>query len=230
MHVFYLGAAHRFPSPELALPNGLLAMGGDLSPERLLLAYRQGIFPWYSEGEPILWWSPHPRFILVPEELNLPRSMRQLLKKHVFSCSYDRAFEDVIAGCRSPRKGQTETWITDEMCEAYVRLHQLGFAHSVEVWQGEKLAGGLYGVSLGRCFSGESMFSRVSNASKVAFIFLVAKLRQAGFSLIDCQVYSSHLHMLGARNVPRSTFLQLLALALEGPTLRGNWGMLEFLL
>jgi len=223
MPVFYLNPSPLFPPPELSLPNGLLAIGGDLSPERLLMAYSQGIFPWFGEGDPILWWSPDPRFIILPTWLHLPRSLRQYLKKNILSCSFDLAFEAVIAGCRAPRKNGEGTWITEEMASAYIKLHELGFAHSVEVWEGTNLVGGLYGVSLGKCFFGESMFSRVTQASKVAFVFLIEKLAAAGFHLIDCQIYSHHLHLLGARNVERSVFLKLLKRALAKPTHQGKW-------
>jgi len=205
-------------------------VGGDLTPERILKAYEAGIFPWYSAGEPILWWSPDPRFVLFPEELTIPRSMRQLLKKRTLSCSFDRAFREVVSGCQAPRRSGGETWITEEMAHAYAQLHELGYAHSLEVWQGDELVGGLYGVAIGTCFSGESMFSRVPNASKVAFIRLTETLRQVGFTLIDCQIYSSHLHLLGARELPRATFLTLLSQARKGKALVGHWSMLEFLL
>lgn len=225
MPVFQLTHDSVFPPVHLATKIGLLAVGGDLSPRRLLEAYRQGIFPWYSEAEPILWWSPDPRFVLVPEELNITRSMRQFLKKDTVRIAYDRDFPAVIAACRKPRPQQEATWITPEMRAAYIRLHELGFAHSVEAWQDGALVGGLYGVSLGRCFFGESMFSTVSNASKAALIELVRRLKTLDFSLIDCQVYTAHLESLGGRHVPRSEFMVLLKKALKRETLRGNWSV-----
>ncbi len=228
MPVFRLTDALIFPPVHLASGSGLLAVGGDLSTRRLLEAYRQGIFPWYSEAEPVLWWAPDPRFVLFPEELKVTRSMRQFLKKDMIRITYDRNFPAVIAACQKPRPQQkAATWITPEMQAAYIRLHKLGFAHSVEVWQGDVLAGGLYGVSLGRCFFGESMFSDVSNASKAALIDLVRRLQALDFSLIDCQVYTAHLGSLGGRHVPRSEFMGLLKRALQQKTLRGNWGVHE---
>jgi leucyl/phenylalanyl-tRNA--protein transferase len=215
-----------FPPVHLASGIGLLAVGGDLSTRRLLEAYRQGIFPWYSEVEPILWWAPDPRFVLFPEELKVTRSMRQFLKKDMIRITYDRNFPAIIAACQKPRPQQeAATWITPAMQAAYLRLHKLGFAHSVEVWQEDVLVGGLYGVSIGRCFFGESMFSGVSNASKAALIDLVRRLRVLDFSLIDCQVYTAHLGSLGGRHVPRSEFMGLLNRALQQKTLRGNWGI-----
>lgn len=224
MPVFQLTRDIIFPPVHLAAEIGLLAVGGDLSPRRLLEAYRQGIFPWYSEGEPILWWSPDPRFVLFPEELKMTRSMRQFLKKDMIRITYDRAFPAVIAACRKPRPQRESTWITPDMQAAYVRLHEMGFAHSVEVWQADVLVGGLYGVSLGRCFFGESMFSGTSNASKAALIDLVRRLGSLDFSLIDCQVHTAHLESLGARPVPRSEFMVLLKDALRRETIKGNWG------
>lgn len=224
MPVFQLTRDIIFPPVHLAAEIGLLAVGGDLSPRRLLEAYRQGIFPWYSEGEPILWWSPDPRFVLFPEELKMTRSMRQFLKKDVIQITYDRAFPAVIAACRKPRPQREATWITPDMQAAYVRLHERGFAHSVEVWQADDLVGGLYGVSLGRCFFGESMFSSASNASKAALIDLARRLGTLDFSLIDCQVHTAHLESLGARPVPRSEFMVLLKDALQQETIKGNWG------
>jgi len=224
MPVFRLTDRLVFPPPELASPEGILAVGGDLTPERLLLAYRMGIFPWYNEEEPILWWSPDPRCVLFPGEIRISRSMRQFLRKPSLEITFDRHFAGVVAGCRAPRKGLGGTWIHDEMAEAYGRLHALGYAHSVEVWQAGRLVGGLYGVSLGRCFFGESMFSAVSNASKAALITLAQRIRSMGFVFIDCQVPSEHLHSLGARLLPRPVFLDLLAQGVEEGTLKGNWG------
>lgn len=224
MPVFQLTRDIIFPPVHLAAEIGLLAVGGDLSPQRLLEAYRQGIFPWYAEGEPILWWSPDPRFVLFSGELKMTRSMRQFLKKDMIRITYDRAFPAVIAACRKPRPQRESTWITQDMQAAYVRLHEMGFAHSVEVWQADVLVGGLYGVSLGRCFFGESMFSSASNASKAALIDLVRRLGSLDFSLIDCQVHTAHLESLGARPVPRSEFMVLLKDALQQETIKGNWG------
>ncbi|HOD28064.1 MAG TPA: leucyl/phenylalanyl-tRNA--protein transferase [Syntrophales bacterium] len=224
MPVFALTEDILFPPAHLADRSGLVAVGGDLSPARLLAAYRQGIFPWYGEGDPLLWWSPHPRFVLTPRELHISGSLRALLRKNAFAVTFDRDFPAVIAACGRHRPGRDETWITPEMREAYLTLHELGYAHSVEAWQGENLVGGLYGVSLGRCFFGESMFTEVSNASKAAFVSLVERLGECDFTLIDCQVFTRHLQSLGARMIARKTFLNRLRLALAHPTLRGNWG------
>ena len=224
MPVFQLTDEIIFPPVHLAASMGLLAVGGDLSPRRLLEAYRQGIFPWYSEEEPILWWSPDPRFILFPEELNVSRSMRQFLKKGIIQITHDRAFPAVIAACQKPRPQRESTWITPEMQAAYIQLHELGFAHSVEVWRAGALVGGLYGVSLGGCFFGESMFSSISNASKAALIDLVRRLKTLDFSLIDCQIHTAHLESLGAHHIPRSEFMILLKRALQRETLTGSWG------
>jgi leucyl/phenylalanyl-tRNA--protein transferase len=225
MPVFQLTRDSVFPPAHWAAKVGLLAVGGDLSPRRLLEAYRRGIFPWYSETEPILWWSPDPRFVLFPEELKITRSMRQFLKKDFLKITYDFNFTDVISACQKPRPQQEATWITPDMQAAYIRLHELGFAHSVEVWQEEVLVGGLYGVALGRCFFGESMFSSVSNASKAALIDLVRRLGALHFSLIDCQVHTAHLESLGGRQIPRSEFMLLLKKALKHETLQGNWSV-----
>lgn len=213
-----------FPRPEDAGPDGLLAVGGDLSSERLLLAYHLGIFPWYAEGQPILWWSPDPRLILEPKEFHCSKRLRQTLKKGLFQVSFDRAFESVIRACASiPREGQEGTWITPEMREAYIHLHYLGFAHSVESWLDGKLVGGIYGVSLGKCFFGESMFSSVSNASKVALATLVQRLISWDFHMIDAQVTTQHLITLGAKEISRRLFLKRLQKALSFPTIRGKW-------
>ncbi|HEB78566.1 MAG TPA: leucyl/phenylalanyl-tRNA--protein transferase [Methylothermaceae bacterium] len=201
-----------FPPVDQALeePNGLLAVGGDLSPARLLQAYHQGIFPWYNPGEPILWWSPDPRLVLFPEKLKVSRSLRKLLRKDEFQFTIDQAFEQVIDACAMPRARESGTWITPEMRLAYVRLHRLGHAHSAETWLDGELVGGLYGVVIGRVFYGESMFHRHSNASKVAFVKLVECLRRWGFALIDCQVHTSHLVRFGAEEIPRRQFIGLL--------------------
>lgn len=202
-----------FPPVELALtePNGLLAIGGSLEPERLLNAYRAGIFPWYSDGQPILWWSPDPRSVLFPEHLQVSRSLRKTVRQARFRITLDCAFDQVIDQCaRTPRPGQDGTWIVDEMLQAYRRLHRLGHAHSVEAWQDGRLVGGLYGVAVGRVFFGESMFSRVSEASKVAFVHFVGTLATWGYRLIDCQMETAHLNRFGARNLPRGQFVELL--------------------
>ena len=198
-----------FPDVEHALkePDGLLAIGGDLSPARLLRAYRHGIFPWYSNDQPILWWSPDPRSVLYPEHLKVSRSLRRTLKKNVFSVTADVAFRRVIQYCAEPRSTGAGTWLTHDMVEAYCRLHTVGYAHSVETWHEGDLVGGLYGVVLGKIFFGESMFSRRSDASKVAFIRLAGHLQKWGYALIDCQVASTHLTSLGAQAIPRSDFI-----------------------
>jgi leucyl/phenylalanyl-tRNA--protein transferase len=224
MPIYRLPEAISFPPAERAEKSGLLAFGGDLSPERLLAAYRKGIFPWYGPGEPILWWSPDPRFVLFPDELRVSRSMKQFLKKGGFRVTFDRAFGEVIAACRNPRPGQDGTWITREMEEAYFTLHERGYAHSVEAWDGETLAGGLYGVSLGRTFFGESMFSAMPNGSRAALAALAARLRKLDFDMIDCQVESAHLAAMGARPIPRGGFLTILGNSLRYETLRGDWG------
>lgn len=199
-----------FPPVELAEPDGLLAVGGDLSMERLLLAYRRGIFPWY-EGQYILWWCPDPRFVLYPRELKESKSMKQLLKRSVFDFRTDTAFGEVIANCKTiARKGQESTWITDEVKTAYTRLHAAGYAHSAETYLDGQLVGGLYGVRMGGVFFGESMFSKASNASKFAFMLYVRQLLKEGVQLIDCQVYTEHLASLGARMIPRGNFISLL--------------------
>lgn len=227
MPVYRLPDRIAFPPVDHAAKGGLLAVGGDLSPERILTAYRDGIFPWYSEGEPLLWWSPDPRFVLFPEELRISRSMRQFLKKKSLRITFDQAFREVIAACRKPRPAQDGTWITQEMQEAYIALHDLGYAHSVEVRQEGTLVGGLYGVSLGRVFFGESMFSIRANASKAALITLVSCLQKAHFDLIDCQVETPHLRSLGARLIPRREFCVLLMESLRYETIRGSWGTLN---
>ncbi len=213
-----------FPPPDHAEPDGLLAVGGDLIAERLLLAYRLGIFPWYSDGQPVLWWSPDPRIILEPCEFHISRRLGQTLKREEFKVTFDRAFAEVIWACAaSPRKGQHGTWITTEMMEAYIRLHQMGFAHSAESWLNGELVGGIYGISLGRCFFGESMFFSQTNASKVALATLVQQLITWDFHMIDAQVTSEHLIKLGAKEIPRHIFLKRLQAALRYPTQKGSW-------
>lgn len=199
-----------FPDSDSALkePNGLLAVGGCLSVERLASAYRSGIFPWYSEGEPILWWSPSPRWVLVPHCVKISRSLRQRIKREDFSITHDLAFEQVITACAEPRPGQDGTWINEEMQEAYIKLHHAGYAHSFECWREGQLVGGLYGIAIGSCFFGESMFRRETDASKVAFVIACQKLESWGYGLIDCQVHTDHLESLGARPIEREAFLR----------------------
>lgn len=229
MPVFLLSEPVGFPPPHLASDSGLLAVGGDLQKERLLTAYAMGIFPWYSPEEPILWWSPDPRMVLYPEELHVSRRLRRTLRQGRFEVTADRDFASVIRHCAQvPRAQGPGTWIVEEMMEAYTRLHEDGYAHSVEVWQEGRLTGGVYGVSLGDCFFGESMFSRVRDASKVAFVHLVRGLRRRNCRLVDCQVASAHLTRFGAREIPRSTFLRELKTALRAPTCRGPWSDEDF--
>ncbi|MEK0364073.1 leucyl/phenylalanyl-tRNA--protein transferase [Pseudomonas sp. CBC3] len=209
-----------FPPLEKALrePNGLLAAGGDLSSERLLAAYRHGCFPWYQDGQPMLWWSPDPRTVLYPEELHISRSLRKKLRQGPFSVTFDRAFREVIEGCAAPRSYADGTWITTTMQHAYVRLHQLGIAHSVEVWQDQQLVGGLYGLAMGRLFFGESMFSRATDASKIGFVTLVERLQDWGFKMIDCQMPTQHLASFGARSISREAFAETLTKYLDEPS------------
>lgn len=200
-----------FPHPLEAEPEGLLGIGGDLEPARLLLAYQYGIFPWYTEGSPIHWWFTHPRCILYPEKLKVSKSMRPYFNQGKFRVSYNQAFSKVIEMCKkSPRKDQESTWITDDMKSAYIRMHELGIAHSVEVWDNKTLVGGVYGLSLGKIFYGESMFSKVTNASKFGFIHLVEKLKEKRFKLIDCQQQTDHLISLGAEMITGELFLNIL--------------------
>ncbi len=207
MEILHSGDGLYFPPVSTADPDGLLAIGGDLSTERLLFAYRNGIFPWFSEDEPICWWYPDPRFVLFPEEFKLSKSVKPLLKKNAFSFTTNHAFKDVIHACKNvPRAGQTGTWITDEVEQAYIRLHELGYAHSAEIWQNDQLVGGLYGIRMGLVFFGESMFSKVSNASRYCFAKYVELLIQEDTVLIDCQVYTSFLESMGARMVPGHYF------------------------
>jgi leucyl/phenylalanyl-tRNA--protein transferase len=224
MPVYNLPDELIFPPPLLASKEGLLAVGGDLSLKRLLLAYRLGIFPWYSEGEPILWWSPDPRLVLYPDELKVSRSLNKVIRKATFKVTMDCAFEKVIAECARVRvENQEGTWIVSEMAQAYCRLHEAGYAHSVETWMNGRLAGGLYGVSLGKCFFGESMFTRITNASKVALVALVNWVKDLDFAFIDCQIATSHLIRFGAREISRVRYLDELNRALIAPTLRGQW-------
>lgn len=209
MPVFSLTHKLAFPPVHLATQEGLLAVGGDLNPERLLLAYKNGIFPWYNPGEPILWWSPDPRLVLFPPELHISRSLGRILRQERFQVTFNTRFREVIDACaQSPRPTGEGTWITLEMADAYCRLNDLGYAHSVEAWEKGRLVGGLYGIALGRCFFGESMFTKASNASKVAFVTLVKRLEALDFELIDCQVQTQHLMSLGAREIPRKDFIK----------------------
>ncbi len=224
MPVYRLNRKLAFPSPHEAEPNGLLAVGGDLGSARLLLAYSMGIFPWYSEGQPILWWSPDPRCVLDLDDFHVSRRLRRVLNQERFRVTFDEDFAGVIRGCASAgRPGQEGTWITAEMERAYVRLHDAGLAHSVECRLGERLVGGIYGIALGRGFFGESMFHRETDASKVALARLVDRLTGWGFHFIDAQVTTSHMLSLGAREVPRRDFLKNLDDALHYPTRRGSW-------
>ncbi|PIE82845.1 MAG: leucyl/phenylalanyl-tRNA--protein transferase [Candidatus Contendobacter odensis] len=221
-----------FPHPHHALiePNGLLAVGGNLNPRRLLNAYRQGIFPWYSAGQPILWWSPDPRLVLLPEAIRVSRSLRKTLRKGMFNVTADAAFDTVVRACAEPRRSESGTWITPEMHRAYCRLHQLGHAHSIEAWLQGELVGGLYGVGQGRIFYGESMFSYVSDASKVALVALAAQLHRWGFAIIDCQLHTDHLSRMGAVEISRTLFLQLLDRYCSYAGMTGCWQLDDDLL
>jgi leucyl/phenylalanyl-tRNA--protein transferase len=212
-----------FPDPREAEPDGLLAAGGDLSPPRLLAAYMRGIFPWHTVRNVPLWWTPDPRCILLPEEFHLPRSLKRALRDEPFTCRFDTAFAEVIRACAGPRRGQEGTWLSPEMIAAYERMHRLGLAHSVEARRDGRLAGGLYGLSLGGVFFGESMFHRETGASKAAFTFLAGELAKNAFSLVDCQQTTPHMLRFGAREVPRAEFMARLASGLNRPTLRGSW-------
>jgi leucyl/phenylalanyl-tRNA---protein transferase len=213
-----------FPDTDEADESGLLAIGGDLSVERLKKAYSKGIFPWYEDGMPILWWSPDPRMVLFPGKMIISHSLKQSLKKNQFTFSIDKAFGKVIANCsHTPRKGENGTWITTEMKNAYIRLHEAGYAHSAETWYDGKLVGGLYGVALGKVFFGESMFHNVTNASKVALFHLVEKLQKWGFEIIDAQVYTNHLESLGGELIPRSQYMHILEKALLIEDIQGSW-------
>ena len=225
MPVFWLSDHDlAFPHPTLAEPGGLLAVGGDLSPDRLVSAYRNGIVPWFEEDGQFFWYSPDPRWVLFPSEIRVQKSMRSVFNLHKFRYTVDTAFEQVIRACsETPRGGQDGSWITKPVVEGYTRLHEQGVAHSVEVWQGDILAGGLYGISLGKIFYGESMFSRVPNASKAGFITLAQALERAGFWLIDCQQQTAHLESLGARGISRQLFLEYLEKNVFERTLLGKW-------
>ena len=223
MPVFRLDDRLVFPPVHLA-EDGLLAIGGDLRPERLLLAYTHGIFPWYAENLPIMWHSPDPRMIMTSGDLVVQRSLKKAIRRRPYELRMDTAFMDVLAGCAAaPRAGQTGTWLIPEMVAAYEKLHELGFAHSIEAWEGGTLVGGLYGVSLGAAFFGESMFARAPDASKIAYVACVRQLAAWGIGLIDCQVHTDHLARFGAYEVPRAKYLELLKVALDEPTKRGRW-------
>jgi len=209
--MYFLSKELFFPPVSHANADGILAVGGDLSPERLLLAYKNGIFPWFEENEPIFWWAPNPRMVLFLEELVVSKSMRNILNQNIFTVTFNQNFREVILNCqKAKRKGQNGTWITQEMLEAYCKLNELGRAKSVEVWQKNQLVGGLYGIDLGHIFCGESMFSIVSNASKVAFISLVNQLKTGNYKVLDCQVHNKHLESLGCREIDRTDFMKLL--------------------
>lgn len=224
MPIFKLSDELIFPPPELAEDNGLLAVGGDLSELRLLLAYSMGIFPWYSEGDPILWWTSDPRLVLLPEDLKISRSLRQTISKGIFKVTFDTVFEQVIKKCASVhQKDKGDTWITNEMIDAYIALHHSGYAHSVESWFEGKLVGGLYGIALGSVFFGESMFTTKSEASKVGFVTLVQQLVKWNFTLIDCQMTTSHLKSFGAHEIPRKEFQTILRSATKAPTGKEKW-------
>jgi leucyl/phenylalanyl-tRNA--protein transferase len=213
-----------FPDPNHAQRDGLIAFGGDLSPKRILSAYSEGIFPWYSPGEPILWWSPDPRFVLFPQKFHISKSLSKTIRKANYIITMDQAFESVIQECAKIRiENGCGTWITNKMIQAYSKLYEMGYAHSVETWMDDQLAGGLYGLSLGRMFAGESMFFRKNNASKIAMVALVSFARSYNFDFIDCQLKTTHLKSLGAENIPRNVFLQLLKKTLEHDHLQGRW-------
>jgi len=228
----WLRSSDPFPPVERALeePNGLLAAGADLSVARLVSAYERGIFPWYSDGQPVLWWSPDPRMVLFPDKLRIPRSLRKRLARHDYEVTADTAFEEVIRGCAAPRRDHDGTWITDDMLAAYVRLHRAGHAHSIETWIGGRLAGGLYGVALGRMYYGESMFTRVPDASKIALVHLVRQLERLGFGMIDCQMATAHLARFGAREIPRAGFVRKLGELVNYPRTARKWRLDDDLL
>ncbi len=223
MPIFRMKDQDDFPPAERAGREGLLAVGGDLSPRRLLRAYGRGIFPWYEEGQPILWWSPAPRFVLFPREFHCGATLKRVLRRGDFTFTFDRDFAAVIRACALPRPGQPGTWITPEMRGAYTELHRLGYAHSLEAWSGGGLAGGLYGVSLGRCFFAESMFHFGNNASKAVLAVLAGTLAKSGFLVIDCQVPTPHLAAWGARSIPRRRYLEIVRQGLRFGTQRGSW-------
>lgn len=215
----------RFPHPRHAEtdPDGLIAVGGDLSPERLLRAYRQGIFPWYSKGQPILWWSPNPRTLLYPKEIHIARSLRREMRKQDYQLKLDQAFDQVLLDCAAPRTHEPDTWLLPEMRSAYSELHRLGHAHSIELWSNETLVGGMYGLAIGRAFFGESMFSRVPSASRVVMVYLSWLLQQHDFAFLDCQVFNPHLQRMGAREVARPEFLTQLAQSIDATPSGAIW-------
>lgn len=224
MPVFLLSDNIAFPSPHLASKSGLLAVGGDLGQNRILCAYRFGIFPWFSKDDPVMWWSPDPRLVLYPDEIRVARSLKKIIKKGIFKITADTAFEQVINQCARVRlQNNEETWIVDDMIHAYIGLYESGIAHSVEAWHNNKLVGGLYGVSIGKCFFGESMFTIESNASKVAFVRLVEYLKQSSFQIIDCQVTTAHLMRFGARMISRKLFIRQLQQAVNEPYICDRW-------
>ncbi|MBN2800311.1 MAG: leucyl/phenylalanyl-tRNA--protein transferase [Deltaproteobacteria bacterium] len=224
MPIFRLSPRILFPSPALADSSGLLAVGGDLSPKRLVLAYASGIFPWYSDDQPLLWWSPDPRMVLHTEELHVHRSLAKRIRRGDYAITMDRAFDRVIRACAEvPRPGQGGTWITEEMMASYQELHRLGYAHSVEAWRGDALVGGLYGVAVGRMFAGESMFAHAPDASKVAFAHLVAQLHRWDYPIVDAQMHTEHLARFGARLIPRSRFLEQVSVLSHTAGHRGRW-------
>lgn len=217
-----------FPDPKWADPEGLLALGGGLSPQRLISAYANGIFPWYDDTTPILWWSPDPRFVLFPDKLHIPRSLRRVINSRKFTVTMDTVFPAVIRACATaPRPDQEGTWLVEEMIDAYRALHDMGIAHSIEVWRDDELVGGLYGISLGSAFYGESMFFREADASKVALVWLVRLLAQNGFTIIDCQQTTDNLGRFGAEEIPRFTFIRHIKRAMNTPTRQGQWVMPE---
>ncbi len=218
-----------FPASELAAENGILAVGGDLSVERFLTAYRMGIFPWFNPREPVIWWTPDPRFILFPEKVKISKSIRQIIRKNIFTLTFDQCFEQVIRACQQVRRNTKEgTWISEEIIESYFELYRIGFMHSVEVWQQSQLVGGLYGGSFGKCFFGESMFAYKSNASKYALIMLAKNLAAHSFEFIDCQVYSTHLERMGAEMVSSTYFLDRVTANARYPLLKQDWNKLFF--
>ncbi len=221
--------SYRFPDVELAHlePDGLLAFGGDLSPQRLLNAYALGIFPWFNDDQPILWWSPNPRLVLIPQKIHRSRSLKKTIKKSTLHITYDQAFKQVIEACSQPREKQKETWISRDIKEAYFQLHQMGYAHSFEAWDNDELVGGLYGIAMGQVFFGESMFSLQSNASKIAFSSAVQLLTSWGYQLIDCQVETEHLQSFGAENIDRTLFSKMLAELTEKPASPHAWQQTE---
>ncbi|MCG8566060.1 MAG: leucyl/phenylalanyl-tRNA--protein transferase [Desulfobacterales bacterium] len=224
MPLFRLSSQIDFPPAWLARTDGLLCIGGDLTPQRLVLAYKNGIFPWFSENEPILWWSPDPRLILLPQEIKISKSLRKTMRKDHFSVTFNRAFEKVITACAQPRQEEDNgTWLVDEMIEAYIALHHMGVAHSVESWVDGELVGGLYGLCIGRSFFGESMFSRCADASKVALVKLARHLEAHDFDMIDCQVSSPHLLRMGAKEIPRQSFLEILNRSINRKMIPDLW-------